>query len=381
MNRNKNANFVIRKLLLLVISVAVFVGLAACGRNSGQTNDAADGLDTNNARANEPEPYYSTFSFELVVGDVVLTVVEYNFYFNEMKFEKYQYYFMRTNEEPFDPFRSLEGQMFFDGIQTWADYIHNAVAELMMQYAKAVESGTQLGFSEFLILEDFDNMLHELAEEDGVTVDELIGDVLPGMTFELYMRYIERDMLIHLWRTELIQSIVFSREEMEAFYYENWREIDPLNEGVRDTSIVTVDARHILIMFPDGATSAEMDEVRQAAQEIYTEWQNGEATEDSFAALATERSDDTDSLHRGGLYENIWRGEMPPSFDAWIFDPIRSFGDTEIIETSFGVHIMFFVQGSGEEWLEVTEPAMLQIAFEEIIDGLSERFTVERRAV
>lgn len=376
--RDKN---IMQKLLLLIIAVAVFAVLAACGRNTDSSNDYSQ-RDTLDGQVREPEPYYSTFSFELVIdGEVILTVDEYNFYFNEMKFEKYQFYFMQTGEEPFDPFQSLEGQMFIDGTQTWADYIHNAVEELMMQYVQAVVSGTQLGFMEFANLEDFAIMLMELADEDGITVDELIGDVLPGMTFELYMRYIERDMLIHVWRSELIESIIFSQEELEAFFYENWMEIDPLSNGVRDMSIVTVDVRHIMLMFPEGATDAEREEIMLAAQAIYQEWQNGEATEDSFAALAAEVSDDTDSTHRGGLYANIWRGEMPPTFDAWIFDPSRVHGDTGLLETSFGAHVMFFVQSSGEEWLQLTEPAMLQIAFEEILDQLSDKFTVERRFV
>ena len=45
----------------------------------------------------------------------------------------------------------------------------------------------------------------------------------------------------------------------------------------------------------------------------------------------------------GGLYENIHPGtEFVPNFLAWSIDPARVEGETAIVETEYGCHIMYF---------------------------------------
>ena len=38
---------------------------------------------------------------------------------------------------------------------------------------------------------------------------------------------------------------------------------------------------------------------------------------------------------------------MVEEFDAWIFDPARKAGEVDIVETTYGAHIMYFI-GDGE---------------------------------
>ena len=54
---------------------------------------------------------------------------------------------------------------------------------------------------------------------------------------------------------------------------------------------------------------------------------SGDATEDSFAALANEKSDDGNGT-TGGLYENVYPGQMVSSFNDWCFDESRQTGNT-----------------------------------------------------
>ena len=79
---------------------------------------------------------------------------------------------------------------------------------------------------------------------------------------------------------------------------------------------------------------------KTAAEEIYNEWKNGAATEESFAALANEKSDDGDGT-TGGLYTDIYPGQMVAAFENWCFDD-RKPGDSGIVETEYGYHIMFY---------------------------------------
>ena len=67
-----------------------------------------------------------------------------------------------------------------------------------------------------------------------------------------------------------------------------------------------------------------------------------EATEDSFAALAAEKTEDEGSKENGGLYEDVYPGQMVTAFNDWCFDAGRKPGDTGIVETEYGCHVMYY---------------------------------------
>lgn len=81
----------------------------------------------------------------------------------------------------------------------------------------------------------------------------------------------------------------------------------------------TVDLRHILIKAEvdedaDAPTDEQMAAAKEKVEQLLAAWQSGEATEDSFATLANENSDDTGSNTNGGFY-NAYKGQMIPNFD------------------------------------------------------------------
>ena len=110
-------------------------------------------------------------------------------------------------------------------------------------------------------------------------------------------------------------------------------------------------ARHILTSFEGGSydsntgfttyTDEEKAAAKTAAEDLLAQWKAGEATEESFAALANEHSDDGDGT-TGGLYADIYPGQMVSAFEAWCFDENRKAGDTGIVETEYGYHVMYF---------------------------------------
>ena len=99
-----------------------------------------------------------------------------------------------------------------------------------------------------------------------------------------------------------------------------------------------VSVRHILVDSED------------KANELLEQWKSGEATEDSFAALATENSTDGGSASNGGLYASVVPGQMVEEFENWCFDPARKTGDTGIVQTSYGYHIMYFVGADAQPY-------------------------------
>ncbi len=124
-----------------------------------------------------------------------------------------------------------------------------------------------------------------------------------------------------------------------------------------DNTMKLVNVRHILVEFSGGTTDqttqqtvysdAEKTAAKEKAQAILDEWRNGAATEDSFAALAKEKTEDPGSKENGGLYEDVFPGQMVDAFNDWCFDESRKVGDSGLVETSYGWHIMYF-SGYGE---------------------------------
>ncbi len=112
--------------------------------------------------------------------------------------------------------------------------------------------------------------------------------------------------------------------------------------------------RHILIQAEDtdgdGTFSEEeLQAAHEEAQSIYDEWNEGDATEDSFAELANERSEDTGSNTTGGLYENVSKGQMVEPIDLWLYEEGRKAGDTTILDydgsesgSYSGTHVLYF---------------------------------------
>lgn len=104
----------------------------------------------------------------------------------------------------------------------------------------------------------------------------------------------------------------------------------------------TVNVRHILIEVDDTTDEDEMAEALAEAEEILAEYEAGEQTAEAFAELAETYSSDTGSNTNGGLYEEVYQGEMVDSFNDWCFDESREPGDTGIVESDYGYHIMYF---------------------------------------
>lgn len=134
--------------------------------------------------------------------------------------------------------------------------------------------------------------------------------------------------------------------------------------------------RHILISFTDNASSSSeaTDEQKKTAKasadKIYKEWQSGAKTEDSFAALAKEKSKDTGSAADGGLISGITSSaNYVESFRNWATDSSRKVGDTGIVESEYGYHIMYY-SGSDYAWKSAIRSTKASEDFEKQLNEL-----------
>ncbi len=152
----------------------------------------------------------------------------------------------------------------------------------------------------------------------------------------------------------------------------------------RDTA-PTVDVRHILLgteTAAEDATDEEKAAVETAnadqkalAEQILEQWKNGDKTEDSFAALAREYSEDGNAA-LGGIYENVTQNQMVAEFNDWIFDSARRPGDSDIVQTSYGYHIMYFVGDGLPAWEAEARSDLLSQKYQELYDSLAEKYQV-----
>lgn len=139
----------------------------------------------------------------------------------------------------------------------------------------------------------------------------------------------------------------------------------------------TVDVRHILIT-PD--TEGDEYKADQKATEIYDQWRSGEATEDTFAELAVKHTEDTGSASTGGLYQAVTPGQMVTEFNDWCFDESRKPGDSEIVKTDYGYHIMYFVKAGLPQWKATADTALRDAAIIAAVEEMAKAHTVEHTA-
>ena len=121
---------------------------------------------------------------------------------------------------------------------------------------------------------------------------------------------------------------------VEGYYVVQFR-------SVNDNTFPLKDVRHILVSYEDDSDAAK-DAAKNAAQSILDEWQKGDQTEASFAALAKENTADADYQENGGLCEAVYPGQMMAPIEAWCFDEARMAGDTGIVQSEYGYHVMYF---------------------------------------
>lgn len=139
----------------------------------------------------------------------------------------------------------------------------------------------------------------------------------------------------------------------------------------------SVSIRHCLIEFEaedeDNVTDEENKAAYDKAKELYDSWLAGDKTEDSFVTLVTENSADTGSNENGGLYENIRiTDNYVTSFLDWSFADARKAGDSGIIESEYGYHIMYFVSDNTDDldWQNTIRTEKGDAAFDEYNDNL-----------
>lgn len=132
----------------------------------------------------------------------------------------------------------------------------------------------------------------------------------------------------------------------------------------------SVNVRHILLTTD---TYETIDAARAKGEELLAQWKAGEATADAFGALAAEFSEDS---AENGLYENVLQGNMVDAFNDWIFAEGRAAGDTGIVETEYGIHVMYMDGFGMTAWKVEADNALKSAAFKADQDEMAKKYTI-----
>lgn len=295
------------------------------------------------------------------IGEKELTNGQLQIYYKMQVQDFLSYYGSYLSSVGLDYTKPLDEQKcYLDEKLTWEQYFLQMALETWQNYQTVALMAEEAKFSvseetetELAALPE---ALEEQAAEGGYkNAQEMVEEILgAGCTVEDYLEYVELVTVSNDFYASEYQRLTPTEEEVEAYFKENEKTF--AESGITKESGLVSSVRHILIAPEGGETDEETGETtysdkelaaaKKKAEKLLKAWKKGAATEESFAALVQDNTDDTGSAETGGLYEGITpTSNYVENFLKWSVDMSRKTGDTEIVETEFGYHIMYFVSG------------------------------------
>lgn len=322
-------------------------------------------------------------------------LLKYNYgnYITEATYEKYVR--METIANRYA--QSVNEAFTFDTAAIEKHYNENVLNFDVADYEMVTVSGTPASKdADGNTVEVTDEMKKEAMDKAKETANEILDAFLAGDDLEAAAKDIEGATYSDR------SGSAYSETDILKWVFDDTRAADDATviEGESDYTVVvfrnrgrhdynTVDVRHILVKV-DATTldkesetyESDLEALKAAAKteadEILNKWNSGAKTEESFAALADELTDDGGSKGKGGLYTEIAKGDMVTEFNDWIFDETRKVGDTEVIYAEgTGYHVMYFVGENAPYWQIQVEDTLRSNAYNEWYDGLIADVTVE----
>ncbi len=287
----------------------------------------------------------------------------------------------------FDPYEPLSQQVMDTQTgKTWEQYFLEIALQTWQRYATLRNMAEAANFTPTQEMTEYLTNLPEqmaaAAEQYGfASADELIkGDMGPAASFDAYAAYMENYCIGLDYFDVLYQEMSPSDAEIEEYFTAH--EATLKESGITKESGLKSDVRHILVI-PDSEsesttyTDEEWAAALKEAEDILAQWKAGDATEESFTKLAQEHSEDPGVTTNSGLYQAITAtASYLEEFRAWAVDPSRKEGDTGIVKTSAGYHIMYFVTGEAE-WISACRNALVSEKASSALDAEIEKNPME----
>ena len=322
------------------------------------------------------------------VGDQKLTNGALQVFYQTSMVNFYSQYGMYLMYMGVDFSKPLDQQVFDPNTnQTWQEYLLEMALHSWHLYTafgeKAKAEGFELDAEGLEYVAGLDKTIADMAAAYGnATAEEFMQTQLgPTATVAGMRSYMELEYYYIRYYEYLKEKLAPTMEQMETYFAENAEALSA--SGVTKESGDVVDVRHVLIM-PETtgtdengkaiSTEEDWENCRQKAQELLDGWRSGEATEDTFHKLAQENSKDGNAS-TGGLYTGVTENYMVAEFNDWIFDESREYGDSDLVKTQFGYHIMYFVKRE-PNWIAKSREGFFQNTINALITEVLEQYPI-----
>lgn len=268
-----------------------------------------------------------------------------------------------------------------DGV-TWQQYFLESALNDWQNYqamaTAAAANGIVMDAEHQAIIDSMESDLETAAAQSGYENGlAMLADTMgAGCTVEEYRNYLETYYTGYSYYQAWKEENAPSDADIEAFFAEH--EAEYADNGITKET-VTIDVRHVLIM-PEASEDNEVTDeawadTEKQAKDILKKFKAGKKTEESFADLAKDHSQDPGSSSNGGLYTGVTEGQMVPEFNDWCFDTARKPGDTDIVRTDYGYHVMYFV-GSTPVWQDYAKSDLENQKANDFVLNISSQYPI-----
>ncbi len=404
--KNTGLKVVIAVLAVLVVAVAAFLvyNFAAPAKEPAEEPIEIDGetitevIPYDEATVSvvpEGTPSYTVTEEELtddVLGKVIATCADTVLDNRELGIYYWQQYYTAAGSYGsywsfmVDPSLPLDKQMYMDGTQTWQQFLLEGAMLNFHSVAavghEAAQAGYVLDAETAALVDGMAAELEQTAQAYGIADGDTYVKMGfgPTATVEQYVDFARRTMTASGYLRQLVEAEPYTEADIEAFYDEHAEEY--ASYGLQKTDKTNVHVRHVLIQPVETDENGEYTEAAWTQAEsdmnaVVAEWEAGSKTEEAFGELAAAHSQDGNAA-QGGLYENVYPGQMVAEFNDWCFDSARKVGDYGVVKTQFGYHLIYFSGVSDTyEWYAAAEQDYLSELSNKIENEIKERYPLE----
>ena len=289
------------------------------------------------------------------MGEYSLTNAELQIYYH-MCVDQYGYYLYQMGFDYNTPYdeqiydkktgKTCQQVLLETALEEWYKYTS------LLEMAK--RANFQLDEEQQGYLDSLKEKLKASAEEAGYTDLDLFfkEQLFPGSSMAAYDSYNYTGYVGTMYYNSLYDTMYPTEAEVDAYFTAN--ETALKNSGITKDAGNYYNVRHILIC-PTGGTKNEdgqtvytedaWETCRASAQKVLDEYLAGEKTDGAFAQLAVKYSEDPGSAEEGGLYAQLTKDtNFVEEFKAWYMDESRKPGDTGLVKSVHGYHIMYFCE-------------------------------------
>ena len=263
-------------------------------------------------------------------------------------------------------------------IETWSRY---ALINIM-----ADNDGFELSAEDANYVTLYKESIEKAAAESGFKdAEEMVKTDFGGnCSFDDYIDYVSMYYFAGKYIMSKEAMVSPTMEQISAYYDKNADAFVQAGIAKKDKDLVAV--RHILVQLKDSEkdayrrvkyTDEQWEQCRLLAQEVLDAWLEN-PTEENFGELAKKHSVDG-SASKGGLMTNVEQGMMVTAFNDWIFDDSRVKGDSGLVKTEFGYHVMYFVSREQKQgdWVEIAKTQLIADEINKMIEEAEEAYKTE----